>query len=342
MVGAPLGRFLEELMRERGNILRALAKRRQVDLNDAQAVVEVFPKRAFVDHLAKVAVGRSHYAHVDGNHPRSAHALHLSRFENAQELRLKADVELADLVQEQGAAVGHFEAAAFAVGGTGERAAFVAEQNAFDEVRGDRAAVLNDEGTLRALGGAMNRPGDELLASAGFPAHEHGQIGRSHLLEHRENLAHAYPVSNEVVELLAPAEVDFDRAGRVLEADDRVPDPQGHARFEPCFFDADAGDPGAILRTEILKQEARLLGDDLAVRPAHAIVGELEVTDAAPADGHSLAGNVEPGAFLGPVFDYETALRKLAFGRFAFDDSGSQRGVVLHSASFRSALTAAA
>ena len=220
----------------------------KVDLDDAEAVVEVFAERAIVDHLTGVAVRRSNDPHVDGNHPRAAHALHLACFEHTQELRLKTDVELADFVQEERAAIGHFEAALLAVGRTGKGAAFVAKQNAFDEVRGDRAAVLHDEGPLCALRRAMNGARNELLAGARLAANEHGEVRSRHLLEDRENLAHSHAVSDEVVELLPPAEVDLDRARAVLEADYGAPDPQWHARFEPCLTDANASDPGAVRR----------------------------------------------------------------------------------------------
>jgi len=339
---AALGRFLEELLHERGNVLGAFSKRWQVDLNDAHTVVEVFTKCAVVDHLAEVAIRRGDDTHVDGDHARATDALHLPRFEHAQELGLKADVELADLIQEQRAAIGHLEAPLLAVGGASERAAFVTEQYAFDEIGRDGAAVLNDERSLRAFGRAMNGAGDELLAGAGFPANEHGQVGCSNLLENRKNLAHSHAVPDEIIEFLAPAEVDLDRPGAVLETDDGVPDPQRHARFQPCFADAHAGNPGAATRTEVAEEEARFFGDDLAVRPAHLIVGELEVTDAAAADGHPLASNVEALSFLGTVFDDEAALAKLALGRFAIDEYCSQRMVVVHSASFRIASMAAA
>ena len=183
-------------MDERGHVLRALTERWQIDLNDAQSVVEIFAKGAVVDHLTKVAVRRGDHPDVDRDHACAADALHLARFEHAQELGLKAEGELADLVEKERATIRYFEAALLTVGGAGERAAFVPKQDAFDEVRRDRAAVLNDERALRALRRTMNRAGDELLASAGFAANEHREVGGGHLLEHRENLSHAHAVPN--------------------------------------------------------------------------------------------------------------------------------------------------
>jgi hypothetical protein len=257
-------------------------------------------------------------------------------------LGLEADVELADLVQEQRPAVGHLEAAALAVGGPGERTPLVAKQDALDEVGRNRAAVLDDQGALRALGCSVNGAGDELLACARLAMNEHGEVRSRHLLEHRENLAHSHAVPDEIVELFAPAEVDFDRAGTMFEADHRVSEPQGHPRFEPCFAYAHASDPSTIGRTEVPEQEARLLGDDLAMRPAHPRVGQCEVTNHAPADRHALAGNVEPGPFLRAFFDDQPTLTKLALGRFAIDEYSRERRVVVHSPSFRRASMAVA
>jgi len=188
----------------------------------------------------------------------------------------------------------------------------------------------------------VNGARHELLAGACFAPNEHGQVRCSHLLEDCENLAHADAVPDDVVELLAPAERDLDRPGPMLEANDRIADPQWHARFEPCFADPHTSDPGPVRRAEVAEQEARLLGDDLAMRAARPVVRELQVADAATADCHPLAGNVETSPFLRPVFDHQAALAKLALGRFAIDEYGRQSWVVVHSASFRSASMAAA
>ncbi len=63
------------------------------------------PRRA-----KKVAVGRRHDAHVDLARPRAAHGLELALLQHAQELGLQVDGQLADLVEEDGAAVRQREA----------------------------------------------------------------------------------------------------------------------------------------------------------------------------------------------------------------------------------------
>ncbi len=60
-------------------------------------------------HLAQVAVGRAQHPHVDPERLVLAHPADLARFEEPEQLHLDALVQLADLVEEQRAAVGDLE-----------------------------------------------------------------------------------------------------------------------------------------------------------------------------------------------------------------------------------------
>src|SRR5690606_18975487 len=115
------------------------------DLHHAQTIEEILTEGPLVDHLPQVPVGRRHDAHVHRDLPVPADPLDLAVLQDAKELGLKGEVELADLVEEDRAAVGLLEAPAVALGRAGERAALVAEERALDQVLRDRAAVLDDE-----------------------------------------------------------------------------------------------------------------------------------------------------------------------------------------------------
>src|SRR5204862_7876471 len=93
-------------------------------------------------------------------------SLELVFLKDAQDLGLGARVHVADLVEEQGAAVGELELAATLVGGARECALLVTEELALDELGGDRGAIELDEGAVGALGVIVDRAGDELLAGA--------------------------------------------------------------------------------------------------------------------------------------------------------------------------------
>ena len=64
--GQPLARSLRhEVTGQRGDVVPAIPKRRQLDRHDCKAVVEILPERARSDHWRQVPVGRGKDAHVD-------------------------------------------------------------------------------------------------------------------------------------------------------------------------------------------------------------------------------------------------------------------------------------
>ncbi len=146
----------EEVQRQLRHVLEALAQRRHPDREDVEAVVEILAELAVLDQLDHVAVGGRDQAEVDLDRLLGADRIDLAFLQRAQQLDLGVERQLADLVEEQRAAVGLLELADALVDGAGERALLVAEQDALDQVLGDRAAVDDDE-RLRPC--ARSRPG---------------------------------------------------------------------------------------------------------------------------------------------------------------------------------------
>ena len=71
-------------------------------------------------------------------------------------------IHLANLIQEDGSAVGRLELADLLVGGPGERPFLVAEQLAFQQALGEGGAIEADERPLPPIAGEMQRSGDLL------------------------------------------------------------------------------------------------------------------------------------------------------------------------------------
>ena len=80
----------------------------------------------------------------------AADALEDALLQHAQQLHLHGQAHVADLVEEQRAALGDLEAALARGDGAGERALLVTEQLALEQLGGNGAAVDGDEGTLTA------------------------------------------------------------------------------------------------------------------------------------------------------------------------------------------------
>jgi len=101
----------DEVAGEAGwNVLTALPQGRNVHWKDGQPVVQVRPELVLVDHPLQVAIACGNNAHVDLNGPDATYPLKLLLLENPQQLGLQLQGHLADLIQEQRAAVGRLEA----------------------------------------------------------------------------------------------------------------------------------------------------------------------------------------------------------------------------------------
>ena len=100
----------------------------------------------------------------------AADAARSALLEHAQQLRLHRRRQLADLVEEERAAVRRLEAADAPLARAGEGAALVAEELALEQRLRDRGAVHDDEGLVAARAELVDRARDELLAGAALAA----------------------------------------------------------------------------------------------------------------------------------------------------------------------------
>ena len=97
---------------------------------------------------------------------------------------------LADLVEEQRAAVGQLETALPPIGRAGERALLVAEDLALEQRLGNRRAVDRHKRKRRARAELVDRLRDQLLAGARLAGDEHRRARRRRLLDDLVDLPH--------------------------------------------------------------------------------------------------------------------------------------------------------
>ena len=175
-------------------------------------------------HPKEVAVRRGDEADVDLDRLRTADPLELLLLQDAQQLRLKLERDLADLVEEQRAAVGHLEAADLLGDGAGEGAPLVPEELALEETGRNRGAVELHERAVAAVASVVDGPREQLLARARFAEKQDRRIGRCDDLHLLERPAQCGTVADDVLErLLVPnlaLEVQALFGELVLEAPD--------------------------------------------------------------------------------------------------------------------------
>src|SRR5881409_3350867 len=167
---------------------------------DVQAVVEVFAEALLLDQPSEVAVRRGDQADVDLDRPGAADTLELLLLEDPEELRLELERDLADLVEEERAAMGHLEASDLLGDGPGERAALVAKELALQETRRDGGAIDLDEGSLTAAASVVDSAGDQFLPGAGLAEDEHGRVVRCDGLHLPERISEKGALADDLLE----------------------------------------------------------------------------------------------------------------------------------------------
>ena len=112
-----------------GNVVAPVAQRRHEDREDVEPIEQVLAELAVLDLLQKVAVGGRDQPDVDPDGRAAADRIDLAILHGAQQLDLHVERQVADLVEEQRAAMRLDELAGVLLGGAGEGALLVAEQD---------------------------------------------------------------------------------------------------------------------------------------------------------------------------------------------------------------------
>ena len=168
------------------------------------------------------------HAHVHAPALVRADRGHHAILEDAQQLGLHRERQLAELVEEQRAAVGGAEQALAVCVGARERPLAVAEQRALDQRLRQRAAVDGDERPGRARALVVQRPRDQLLAGAGGTDHQR----RTAELRDRPDLVAQRPDDLALTHEPQPVRVGCAHAGELEAEEHAVADGDARARRE--------------------------------------------------------------------------------------------------------------
>ena len=128
------GKVCQNRAREHLDVFRAAgAQRRHTQFVHFEAIVQVLSEHSARDRLGEVDVRRGDESHVELRIVASPEALHRPLLQCAQQLHLKLDRQISNLVEEDGAAARAFERTDAVARRTGECAAHVSEQLVFDQ-----------------------------------------------------------------------------------------------------------------------------------------------------------------------------------------------------------------
>ena len=226
--------LLQEMLGQQRNVGDALAQRRQFDVDHVDAVVEILAESPVGHHPAEVVVRGQDHARIDVERLRAADLLELEVLQHAKQFDLHGRAGRADFVEEDRPFVGQLELADLFAHRAGERAGHVAEQFAFQQRLGQRAAGDFDERLDRAapLWRWIARAISDLPVPLS-PVISTVALRVGHGVDHVEDLQHAVVVPDDV--LHAEAQIELGLQGLVL-LDDLL------------LVRAPAGWPPAVLR----------------------------------------------------------------------------------------------
>ena len=172
----------EEMAGELGNILGALAQRRHRNRKHVQAVEQVLAEASGLHVGDQVAVGGGDDAHVDLDGLRPPTGSTSPSCSARSSLTCAASGNSPTSSRNSVPPSASTNLPVCLLGGAGEGALLVAEQDRLDQVLGHGAAIDRDErlGAARAL--AVDGARDQLLADAGFALDQHRDGGARRLL----------------------------------------------------------------------------------------------------------------------------------------------------------------
>src|SRR5262249_33508400 len=145
---------------------------------DVQPEEEVLAEAPRADLGSEVAVRRGDDADVDGLRAIAAEPLEAMLLEEAEELALQLRRQLADLVEEDGAARRGLEPPGLVLPRTREGAFHVPEELALDQVLGERRAPDRDERSGRARAPAVDRRREHVLSGAALAGEQQRHVRR--------------------------------------------------------------------------------------------------------------------------------------------------------------------
>src|SRR5213594_545239 len=173
------GRFLGEDMSDERALVRSIGEPRQRQHEALQPIEEILAKLAAPDLLLQLAVRRAHQPDADLDRRFGARRDHFALLQNVQQSSLERIRQVADLVQEQRAAVGLYDFARLTLTGCGSDPSWTTpEQLVLNLSFGHRRAVDCDERLVGALTCGVQGAREKLLAGSRFAEQQYRNVAR--------------------------------------------------------------------------------------------------------------------------------------------------------------------
>ncbi len=207
----------DEVIRQRIDVAPPLAKRRQQQPDRGQTVEQVLAEEALLHHGLEVPVRGGQHPHVDPDLRGGADTPKRRRIEHTQQLDLRREAHLADLVEENRPPVCHLEQPGFRAIRAGEGAALVPEQLALQQTLLQRGAFDDDKWAVAPGAARMNQLRDHFLAGTGLARDEHRGVGRRDPLDEREHLTERIALADKRIAEVGRRQPSLEKRGSLAK-----------------------------------------------------------------------------------------------------------------------------
>ena len=129
---------------QRHDVLLALPKSGQVEVDGVDAIEQILPETALSDHLLQITVGSRDEAHLNRDRVVATHGGDVAALQGGQQLGLQVIGQVANLVEKECAAVGCDELTRPIGMGIGESPFYMAEQLALEKALGQGTHIHRD------------------------------------------------------------------------------------------------------------------------------------------------------------------------------------------------------
>src|SRR4030042_2266279 len=123
-----LGRFLEKVDNEQGDIFLFLPQGRKADRDDIEPIKEVLPEISAFDQRFEKLIGGGDHPNIDFNIFRSSHPFDLMLLKESEKFGLRRKAEIAHFIKEERPTIGLFEESPFCLERSGESTPDMAEE----------------------------------------------------------------------------------------------------------------------------------------------------------------------------------------------------------------------
>ena len=172
-------------------VVDALTQGRNAKVDHIQAVIQVLAEFAVHDRLLQIQVGGGHHAHVHLHGVLAADALEFVVLQYLQQLGLKLDIHVADFVQQDGPAVGHFEHAGLLLECAGEGPPLVPKEFALYQFRRKSGAIELEKRLVCSGRESVEFARNYFLPAAGFALYQNRRLGPADLPHGRLDFLHS-------------------------------------------------------------------------------------------------------------------------------------------------------